>query len=342
MNKKILFIGPRTDSQNPSKTGGAVVLFEDLLRYSMEHNIPHSIIDTNKSNYSNRISAILSVIFQLLKHLPASSHVSYHTSRNYIYLGLPILFFSKLFGRSTSLRKFGGEAADVYQNSGFLRKKLMNFIFSQFDCLFMEMKFLVAFFQPINPNTHWFPNVRKHLEFTPEVKTFSKRFVFISQVREDKGIDEILQASNQLDESYTIDIYGPIIDEKYTPEYFKKFQAVYRRSLQAHEVVPVLNTYDVLLLPTFYKGEGYPGIIVEAYSSGIPVIATNLKGISEITDPYQTGILIDPKNPDQLVKAMEYFSTADYSTMSRNALEKFNVFDTEIQTAHFLNLLRHS
>lgn len=342
MNKKIILIGPRTDKQNPSKTGGAVVLFEDLLRYCVEHHIPHFIIDTNKLNYPNRISAIFSVIFQLLKYLPSSSHVSYHTSRNYIYLGLPILLFSKLFGRSTSLRKFGGEVADVYQNSGFIRKKLVNLIFSQFDFLFMEMKFLVNFFQSINPNTFWFPNVRKRPDFTPVSKTYSKRFVFISQVREDKGIDEILQASNQLDESYTIDIFGPIIDEKYTPEYFKKYRAIYRRSLQAHEVVPVLNTYDVLLLPTYYKGEGYPGIIVEAYSSGLPVIATNLKGISEITDPYQTGILIDPKSPDQLVKAIEYFSTADYPAMSRNALEKFNVFDTEIQTAHFLKLLRHS
>lgn len=339
-NKKLLLIGPMTNIQEPSKTGGAIVLFENLLQYCREHDISYNVIDTNKYNYLNRVFAYISVFFQLLRYLPNTSHVSFHSSRNYIILALPILFLSKIFNKPTSLRKFGGEAANVYNDAGFLKKALLRFVFSNFDILFMEMKFLVSFFKEINPNTYWFPNVRKRPVLKPIEKNYSKRFVFISHVKHDKGVDEILEASNRLDEEYTIDIYGPVVEEKYTPEYFKQFRATYQQPLPAQQVLPTLNQYDILLLPTFYKGEGYPGIIIEAFSLGIPVIATTLQGIKEITENYKTGILIEPQNVDQLVSAMEYFSAADYQQMSKAALEKFNDFDTDIQTVNFLKQLK--
>lgn len=339
-NTKLLFIGPMTNIQEPSKTGGAVVLFENLLQYCRENDVDFNVIDTNKFNYFNRLTAYISIFFQLLRHLPNTSHVSFHSSRNYIVLALPILFFSKLFKKSTSLRKFGGEAANVYTDAGFFKKALLNFIFSNFDTLFMEMKFLVSFFKDINPNTYWFPNVRKRPDLKPIEKNYSKRFVFISHVKHAKGVDQILEASNRLDEGYTIDIYGPIVEEKYTPEYFQQFRATYQQSLPAQQVLTTLNQYDVLLLPTFYKGEGYPGIIIEAFSLGIPVIATTLQGIKEITESYKTGILIEPQNVDQLVSAMEYFATADYQLMSKAAHAKFNDFDTDIQTINFLKQIK--
>ncbi|MDD2367671.1 MAG: glycosyltransferase [Sulfuricurvum sp.] len=334
--KHLLLIGPMTNIQEPSKTGGAVVLFENLLQYCKEHGISFNVIDTNKFNYFNRFTAYISIFIQLLRYLPSTSHVSFHSSRNYIILSIPILLFSKILNKPTSLRKFGGEAANVYNDAGFFKKALLKFIFSNFDTLFMEMKFLVSFFKEINPNTYWFPNVRKRPELKPIEKNYSKRFVFISHVKHAKGVDEILEASNRLGEEYTIDIYGPIVEEKYTPEYFQQFRAAYQQSLPSQQVLPTLNRYDVLLLPTFYKGEGYPGIIIEAFSLGIPVIATTLQGIQEITENYKTGILIEPQNVDQLVSAMEYFATADYDLMSKTALAKFNDFDTDIQTVNFL------
>ena len=60
--------------------------------------------------------------------------------------------------------------------------------------------------------------------------------------------------------------------------------------------------YDVLVLPTFWKGEGYPGVIIEAFSVGLPVVATNLPGISEMIDS-QSGILVPPHSASTLAKA---------------------------------------
>jgi len=94
------------------------------------------------------------------------------------------------------------------------------------------------------------------------------------------------------------------------------------------------------LLPTYYKGEGYPGIVIEAYSLGIPIIATTLEGLREITDEYETGILIEPKDIDGLQKAIEYFDVNNYSSFSFKAKEYFSLFDGERQTEVFLNTIR--
>ena len=333
---KILLVGPCKNKKDSSKTGGAIVLFENLIEQCEKNEIDYHVIDTNKKNYCNSLFAYHSIILQLLRYQKKANHISLHSSRDYVILGLFVVLIGKIFGKSTSLRKFGGEAANVYNSAGSFKKKILSFIFTKTNILFFEMKHLVSFFSQINPHTYWFPNVRRRELLAQFPRTFQKRFVFISHVKHEKGVDEILKASNCLDDSYTLDIYGPINEPKYTPEHFSQYKANYKSALPATDVLTTLNQYNVLILPTFYKGEGYPGIIIEAYSLGIPVIATTLPGIKEITYDHQTGILITPKNVNELVSAIEAFNESNYSAMSSAAYQKFDDFDADIQTKLFL------
>lgn len=334
---KILFLGPRTNRLEPELTGGAIVLFENLVEQCEKSSINYHVIDTNKKNYPNLVYAYLSIVLQLLRFQREVGHISLHSSRDYIILGLLVVFIGKVFGKATSLRKFGGEAANDYRNAEGIKKKILHFIFSKMDTLFFEMKHLVSVFSEINPNTYWFPNVRRRLIIPELPRSFSKKFVFISHVRREKGVDEILEVSNRFDTSYTFDIYGPIVDSKYTPEYFDQFRANYKYPLVSGDVLSVLNQYDVVLLPS-YK-EGYPGIIIEAYSLGIPVIATNLPGILEISENQKTGILVDPKNVDELESAIRYMNEDNYSFMTKATYRKFDEFDADIQAHHFFKYI---
>ena len=164
-----------------------------------------------------------------------------------------------------------------------------------------------------------------------------KKFVFIGHVHKEKGIDEILAASLYLDSSYSIDIYGSITDKKYNKDFFKSYNVTYHGALNSEDVIKKLNTYDVLLLPS-YK-EGYPGVIIEAYSLGIPIISTNLRNIKEIVDPYETGILVNPGNVEKLIEAIHFFKKDNYTKMSQKAYKKFDIFDSELQTKIFLERL---
>ncbi|MDE6397304.1 MAG: glycosyltransferase, partial [Muribaculaceae bacterium] len=71
----------------------------------------------------------------------------------------------------------------------------------------------------------------------------------------------------------------------------------YCRCLQPDEIVDVLSTYDCLLLPTHYYTEGFPGSILDAYRSGIPVIVSKWKYAHEFVSEGKTGFIADFNNP---------------------------------------------
>ncbi len=335
--EKILIIGPRFNKKYPDIMGGAIVLFEELINQFDKNKINYVCIDTSKKKYKNLLFAYISVTFQILFKHKGCSHISLHSSSNYIFWGPIIILVGKLFNKKTSLRKFGGEAADTYKKNKNIKKSILKFIFSHIDTLFFETKYLVNFFSKINKNTFWFPNVRSRKIYPKIPRVFHKNLLFIGHIKHEKGIDEILEASSKIDSSYTIDLYGPISEKKYTKKFFEKYNAQYKGILPSDKVLEILNKYDVVLLPS-YK-EGYPGIVIEGLSLGIPVITTTLPSIKEMIDDFHTGVLIEPGNVDQLVKAIKYFTDENYTFMSEKAYQKFDDFNADIQTKLFLERL---
>ncbi len=122
---------------------------------------------------------------------------------------------------------------------------------------------MISFFEKegIN-NIVWLPNSRKPLIKDFPNKEFANKFVFISRVIPQKGINEIIKAAEFLPNDYIIDIYGPIDDRHYSKDVFLNGKASYKGLLKPEEVVSTLLKYDVLLLPSYFDGEGYPGIII--------------------------------------------------------------------------------
>jgi glycosyltransferase involved in cell wall biosynthesis len=238
---------------------------------------------------------------------------------------------------------FGGNF-DVCKNASKSNNdRFWNAIFLA-NAIFLETKFLVSFFEKmINEKTKlkWTPNVRQNIYKTKPVRSFSKKFVFISQIKKTKGIDEILEVVNTLPAEYTIDIYGPIVEDRYN-EVFKRSKNYYG-NLNPSQVITVLNNYDVLLLPTYYNGEGYPGIIIEAFSLGIPVITTNWKSIPEIVTNGENGILINIQDTTALKKAILQIDNKLYEKISFNAYKTFSEnFDSERINSEIVHLLINS
>ena len=81
---------------------------------------------------------------------------------------------------------------------------------------------------------------------------------------------------------------------------------------------------------SFSNFENQPCSILEALCCGVPVISTNVGGISEIIDS-ENGILIEPRNESQLLKALEdiidQYHKFDREKISDDAKKKFS-FDT--------------
>lgn len=332
---KLLLIGPLSNKNNPTKTGGEVILFELLLAEIRKKNIEFDVIDTLKENYPHKVIAFFSASLQLVKKFKNYDFIILQaTNTSLVFLGPIIVFLSKCLKRKIIIRKSAGNMKMEYQSSNFFKKMLIKYVLRNTNANFFETKYLVEYFNGFNKNTYWFPNVRQKVTIPKLPRNFKKRFIYIGTINEEKGIDEIIAIAGQLDVGYTLDLYGPILESKYTAELFQQNKVNYRGSLKPTDVMGVLDSYDVLILPS--HREGYPGVIIEAFSLGIPVIATKLQGISEMVEDGMNGLLIDVKSSAQLKNAIESINYETYAVLSENALKSFSNFNSEEQTNLFL------
>jgi glycosyltransferase involved in cell wall biosynthesis len=158
-------------------------------------------------------------------------------------------------------------------------------------------------------NVITFPNFRIH-SFTP---TFVQnkaifRIVFMARVNKMKGLDYIFRLAEYLENEYTykrpiiIDFYGPI--EKQDEEYFRKQLnkykiTSYRGVLQPEEIYKTLTNYDIMVFPTKYYTEGFPGSVLDAYISGLPIVATHWKHATDFIIQDKTGYIVPFKNSEK-------------------------------------------
>ena len=93
------------------------------------------------------------------------------------------------------------------------------------------------------------------------------------------------------------------------------------------------NAADFFVLPS-KSGEGLPLVALEAMACGLPVIATNVGGISEILmEDY--GKLVPPNQPELLAKAVLEFSNIDLSSRKkeiRAVMEEKYSWDKNVET----------
>jgi glycosyltransferase involved in cell wall biosynthesis len=64
----------------------------------------------------------------------------------------------------------------------------------------------------------------------------------------------------------------------------------------------ILNALDIFVLPS--QAEGISNTILEAMATGLPVIATEVGGNTELIKAGETGLLVPPSNPELLAKAI--------------------------------------
>lgn len=326
MKKKILIIGAVPHPDDLRTYGGTTTLMQNFIDYCCEHHYAYRHIDTLK--YKNKIANLLHFVTKFIYGLFTSDAVMYNVSVNgaftLFYHTAPIAYF---LGKKVVFRKFGGNFLNQLQECPIKKRLKMVKLLNKASVIYFETKALMSeapklFRYP--ERIKWFPNCRRPA-ITSSRSEFRKRFVFISRMEEAKGIEHLMNVVDSLPEGYTMHLYGPIIDEKYDRiDYFKGRKAEYRGALKTESVLKTLKEYDVLVLPSHWQSEGYPGIIVEAMSVGLPVISTRIGGIPEMIDDGVNGLLVEPHDENGLRKAMLSFNDETYAQMAKKSVDCFN------------------
>ncbi len=69
---------------------------------------------------------------------------------------------------------------------------------------------------------------------------------------------------------------------------------------EVNSVYNLINSFDIFCLSSSW-GEGFPNVIGEAMSSGVPCVATNVGDAGSIVG--DTGLVVPPNDCDKLYKA---------------------------------------
>ncbi|HUF08802.1 MAG TPA: glycosyltransferase family 4 protein [Rhodothermales bacterium] len=341
---KILTIGPL-----PPPIGGATVLFKVLVDALARRRDVEVRVLPLPSGRDIRISdpwRLLQHVIGLFRYTPQSDVVSLHCNPTGIHVRAALVSAAaRLFGKPLVIRTFGGQAPR--EGAGRVTPEQFIRALKRADLYLGESQHQVQDAREAGiPRAEWFPNHRP----VPPIGSVGaenghdgRRFVFLSHVSAGKGIPELIEAGERFGSDVRIDVYGPF-DEGMTEAVFEGCRQVcYRGVIEPDGVVEVLRQYDALVLPTSCSTEGYPGIIIEAYSVGLPVISTRLGRLPELVDQ-SSGILVEPQNAEALYQAIKLLvdDPKRLARLRKGALEKRETYDVEFWSERFVQLCRET
>lgn len=137
------------------------------------------------------------------------------------------------------------------------------------------------------------------------------------------------------EDKFLVHFYGKV-DDSYEFQFLKTINEIpnaeYKGFLNLADVsnYDVLASYSAMLFPTFWEGEGFPGILIDAMIAGTPVIASEWGYNTEIIENGTTGIIIKSKNVDELANAMNSFicNHSKVAEMTRHCRIQAMEYDT--------------
>lgn len=141
-------------------------------------------------------------------------------------------------------------------------------------------------------------------------------FLFIGRIAEEKGIRELVSAFSQIKESHPgikLLLVGPFEND------FGKLDFRTTQQLKENDdiilagrhddVRPYLSLSNVLVLPSYR--EGFPNVVLQAGSMGLPSVVTNINGCNEIIEEGVNGLLVKKKSVESLKTKLKLILTDD-------------------------------
>lgn len=194
---------------------------------------------------------------------------------------------------------------------------------------------------------HVIPNVkpigRVYGDSTRYARQGPTRFLFLGRMSETKGTLAVMRAlghhilRNRVSEMQ-VDFYGTL-EADHTADFLQALTmhacCTYKGYLDVTNdpggAYRVIAGYHALLFPTHWMGEGFPGVILDAYICGVPVIATDWNMNRDVVQDGITGRLIPSGDPAALAAAMSSVMDAreEWAAMSRRCHEAVRDFDVD-------------
>jgi len=326
----LLVIGPL-----PPPVAGTSVsfkLFCDFLENQTD-NLHIKILNTAPKKLGTRpllsfsnLSTTSRILWGCLCQIQQSNKVLLFGSNQFLLSLMPIcLLIAKLAGKPFYVRSFGGSLDTYYLNLSPIVRRYFYWVLKHIDGLIVQTQSKKDFFNEFMGNrVHLVPGYRESVDVATVHKQagstqHSLKLVYVGHIRKQKGVFDLLDSINLLNENQpldklkvTCDLFGPVYEEDtalFNQEIANTTGANYGGVLEPVRVIASIASYDAFVFPTYYQGEGHPGVLIEAMMAGLPVITTNFKSIPDLIEHASNGLLVPPKDPTALADAIDSLCT---------------------------------
>jgi len=150
-------------------------------------------------------------------------------------------------------------------------------------------------------------NLKKELNITINDVVF----IFIGRMVKDKGLNELVYAFNELSKTNTnskLLLVGP--HENHLDPLLPETELLIKTNKQIlaigvqKDIRPYVSISHALTFPSYR--EGFPNVVLQASCMNLPCIVSNINGCNEIIEQKINGIIVTPKNEDELQDAMQF------------------------------------
>jgi len=166
-------------------------------------------------------------------------------------------------------------------------------------------------------DTEFFQKTNLVIEKSIEVKTrynLENKFVFsfVGRIVKDKGVNELISSFDTLNKEFEnislllVGNYENTLDSisDKSKDIIKENPNIIEAGYQ-NDIRPFLASSNCFVLPTYR--EGFPNVVLQASSMELPCIVTNINGCNEIIYHNKNGLIVEPKNEDELYHSMKKF-----------------------------------
>ena len=209
---------------------------------------------------------------------------------------------------------------------------------------------LIKYYKVSHAKAFVFPNALQDRNLK-NIGADSKTIGFIGRLDYSKGVDILIAAFQQIVSHYPdvkLVIVGTGKQRKALEMQALQYSgnSIFTGGVSYDNVFKYLQTFTCLVVPS--RTDNLPTVILEAFSCGTPVIASNAGGIPDIIEDGENGLLFNDENPIELANKMTLLLTnkEEGSRLAENArqtfLEKFCIdtlplrFEQLLTTTHYL------
>lgn len=327
----------------PPPLGGTRVLFKQLINELYSFKKFHFKV-INIIPLRNNIFRTLFFFIRLITFLSFKTKdydlIALHCSRSsLLYLSSFIRVFSTLYRKPWLIRTFGGGDFSALYTPLYSRIILSNL--NSCNAYLVETKKLLGIGIKLQiKNCYWYSNSRVMLDHKDlPIRRSCKKFIFVGHIRSGKGVLTLINAFKLIhNPAITLDFYGPLRHDISIDDLKLDSRISYKGEISNDQVILTLLSYDALVLPSTLN-EGYPGVILEAYSAGIPVIVTDVGGIPEIVNK-NTGMFVQVGDPVSLSSKMKTLidDSDKYISFLNHVLEERTKFSSSYWSKRFTDI----